>query len=294
MNWNDARVFLAMTRQQTLRGAARELNVDQATVSRRIAAMEQALGSTLFLRTSSGFQLTGVGETVLEAAERMETAAFELVRRAQGRDKALSGEVRVTTTDSLAVDFVIPAMARVHARYPDVRVNLNSSSDVLNLARREADIAIRTRKPDNPDLVVRRLACWPMGLFASAVYLDVHGTPEPGSGFLGHDLVMYEPHLAEGRDVTLVDESAASGRIVTAVNSSVMVRNAIAAGLGMGELPLYMGERDGLVRVWPTRARSHPYEVWMVTHGDLRHTAKIRVVIEAVLMAFEGAAASDL
>ncbi|MCO6057519.1 LysR family transcriptional regulator [Pseudomonas sp. MOB-449] len=287
MNWNDASVFLALVRQQTLRGAARELNVDQATVSRRIAAMEQALGSTLFLRTPSGYQLTGAGETILEAAERMENAAFELVRRAQGQDKALSGEVRVTTTDSLAVDFVIPAMARLHARHPDVRMILNSSSDLLNLARREADIAIRTRKPDNPDLLVRRLASWPMGLFASEAYLQAHGEPESGAAFAGHDLVMYEPYLNEGHEPTLVDEPATAGRIVAAVNSSVMVRNAIAAGLGVGELPLYMGARDGLVRIWPARERTRPYEVWMVTHGDLRHTARIRAVVEEIASAFE-------
>lgn len=134
MNWNDARVFLALARKQTLRGAARELKVDQATVSRRIAAMEQDLGSILFLRTSRGYQLTEVGEIALEAAERMESSAIDLMRRAQGQDKALSGEVRVTTTDSLAVDFVIPAIARLHARHPDVRVTLNSTSDLLNLS----------------------------------------------------------------------------------------------------------------------------------------------------------------
>ncbi len=286
MNWNDARVFLALVRQQTLRAAARELNVDQATVSRRIAAMEQALGSTLFLRTVSGYQLTGVGESVLDVAERMEASAIELVRRAQGQDSALSGEVRVTTTDSLAVDFVIPAVARLQARHPDVRIALNSSSDVLNLSRRDADIAIRTLKPDNPDLVVRRLASWTMGLFAAQGYLDLHGEPQPGTAFAGHDIVMYEPYLNDGRELALVGEPISAGRIVMTGNTSIMVRNAIKAGIGVGEIPVYMGQQDGLVHLWPARERSTPYEVWMVTHGDFRYTARIRAVVDALVQAF--------
>ncbi|MFD2643650.1 LysR family transcriptional regulator [Pseudomonas japonica] len=286
MNWNDARVFLALARQQTLRGAARAMNVDQATVSRRVAAMEHALGSTLFLRTASGYQLTEVGESVLELAERMEASAIELVRRAQGQDRALSGEVRVTTTDSLAVDFVIPAVARLHARHPQVRITLNSSSDLLNLSRRDADIAIRTLKPDNPDLVVRRLASWPMGLFAAQAYLDAHGEPARGTAFAGHDLVMYEPWLQDAHTASLVGEPIGAGRVVMTGNTSILVRNALKAGIGLGEIPLYMGQQDGLVRLWPECQRSKPYEVWMVTHGDFRHTARIRAVIDALVQAF--------
>lgn len=291
MNWNDARVFLALARQQTLRGAARDLNVDQATVSRRIAAMEQALGSVLFLRSASGYQLTEVGESVLDIAERMEASAIELVRRARGQDRALSGEVRITTTDSLAVDFVIPAVAHLHARHPDVRVTLNSSSDVLNLSRRDADIAIRTLKPDNPDLVVRRLASWPMGLFAAQGYLDLHGEPQRGTAFAGHDIVMYDAYLQDPHTATLAGEPIGAGRIVMTGNTSVLVRNAIRAGIGVGEIPLYMGQQDGLVRLWPDCERSKPYDVWMVTHGDFRHTARIRVVIDALVQAFSGASA---
>lgn len=292
MNWDDARVFLALGREQTLRGAARLLHVDQATVGRRLAAMERALGSTLFLRTSGGYLLTPAGEAAFEAAERMEASAIELMRRIQGLDKALSGEVRLTTTDSLAVDFIIPAIARLHAEHPDVSVVLNSSSQLLNLSRREADIAIRTRKPENPDLIFRRLARWPMGLFASRAYLERHGVPEPGAAFSGHDIVMYEPYLTESREPSLVGEPIGSGRIVAAVNSSMMVRRAIGAGLGLGEIPLYIGQQDGLVRIWPERERSKPYEVWMVTHEDLRHTARIRAVIDQVVQVFSATPAA--
>lgn len=286
MNWDDARILLALGRELTLRRAARVLRVDQATVGRRIAALEADLGSTLFLRTPGGYQLTSIGEEAFALAQKIESAALELARRIRGVDREGSGEVRISTTDSLACDFVLPALRELHLEHPDIRVVLHGSSELINLSQRETDIAIRNLRPDNPDLILRKLASWPMGLYASADYLQRHGEPVPGSGFAGHDLVMYEPYWRDRSVPTLVDEAIDQGRVVAAVNSSFMVRRAIAEGLGIGEIPIDMGERDGLVRLWPTRERRDPYDVWMVTHKDLRHTTRIRLIIEQLVRAF--------
>lgn len=288
MNWDDARVFLAVCRESTLRGAARVLGVDQATVGRRITALEKSLSATLFLRTSEGYALTAVGEAALRAVEKMEHSAFELERRIQGLDDRLTGLVRVSTTDSLAIDFLIPAIARLHQQHPDVRVQLDASTQILSLSKREADIAVRNTRPDNPDLIARRIARWPVGLFASQAYVDAHGVPLPGSAFEGHDLVVYQPYLQGNKDMTLVSEPLGRGRIVSSLSSSLLVRRSIAAGIGLGEIPVYMGERDGLIRLWPERTRPVPYDVWLVTHADLRHTARVRVVIEEIVAVFSG------
>ncbi|MBK5437034.1 LysR family transcriptional regulator [Pseudomonas sp. TH32] len=288
MNWDDARVFLAVCRESTLRGAARVLGVDQATVGRRVNALEKSLNATLFLRTSEGYALTAVGEAALQSVENMERSALDLERQVLGLDDRLTGTVRVTTTDSLAIDFLIPAIARLHDAHPDVRVQMDASTQFLNLAKREADIAVRNTRPDNPDLIARRIARWPVGLFASQGYLDRHGEPEPGSLFEGHDLVVYQPHLHSQKDLTLVSEPLGRGRIVAALSSSLLVRRSIAAGLGIGEIPLISGERDGLVRLWPDRTRPLPYDVWLVTHADLRHTARVRVVIDEIVAGFAG------
>jgi len=288
MNWDDARVFLAVCRESTLRGAARVLGVDQATVGRRVNALEKSLNATLFLRTSEGYALTAVGEAALQSVERMERSALDLERQVQGLDDRLTGTVRVTTTDSLAIDFLIPAIARLHDVHPDVRVQMDASTQFLNLAKREADIAVRNTRPDNPDLIARRIARWPVGLFASQAYIDRYGAPEPGSLFEGHDLVVYQPHLQSQKDLTLVSEPLGRGRIVAALSSSLLVRRSIAAGLGIGEIPLISGDRDGLVRLWPERTRPLPYDVWLVTHADLRHTARVRVVIDEIVAGFAG------
>ncbi|WP_085577443.1 MULTISPECIES: LysR family transcriptional regulator [unclassified Pseudomonas] len=286
MNWDDAKVFLAVCRESTLRGAARVLGVDQATVGRRVTALEQSLGAKLFLRTSDGYALTTVGEAALLSVEKMEHSALELERRIQGMDERLSGNVRVSTTDSLAIDFLIPAIARLHELHPDVRVQLDASTQFSSLAKREADIAVRNARPDDPDLIARRIAHWPVGLFASQAYVDARGVPSPGTAFEGHDLVVYQPYVKAGKEVTLASEPVGRGRIVAGLSSSLLVRRSIAAGIGVGEIPVYMGERDGLVRLWPERTRPQAYEVWLVTHADLRHTARVRAVIEQIVDAF--------
>ena len=288
MNWDDARVFLAVCRESTLRGAARVLGVDQATVGRRVTALEKSLSATLFLRTSEGYALTAVGEAALQAVEKMEVSALELQRQIQGLDDRLTGTVRVSTTDSLAIDFLIPAIARLHDKHPDVQVQLDASPLMISLAKREADIAVRNARPDNPDLIARRIARWPVGLFASQGYVDAHGAPEPGSAFEGHDLVVYQPYLAGNKEMTLVSEPVTRGRIVSSLGSGLLVRRSIAAGIGLGEIPVYMGERDGLVRLWPERTRPVPYDVWLVTHADLRHTARVRAVIDEIVAGFSG------
>ncbi|WP_068826187.1 LysR family transcriptional regulator [Pseudomonas sp. BMS12] len=288
MNWDDARIFLALCREQTLRGAARVLGVDQATVGRRLTSLEQALGATLFLRTSAGYSLTAAGEVAMAAAQNMENSASDLQRQILGMDGRMSGEVRVTTTESFALDFVIPAVAAVRREHPGIEVKLQASNQMLNLARREADIAVRNVKPDNPDLIVRRIARWSAGLFATADYLATRGAPSPGSAFAQHDLVLYQPYLDSGREVTLAGEPIHQGQIAMTCTSGLMVRRAVAAGLGLGEIPLPLGLRDGLVRLWPERERT-PYDIWLVTHKDVRHTARVRVVIDAIAKAFAAA-----
>ena len=286
MNWDDARMLLALSREQTLRRAARVLRVDQATVGRRVAALETDLGSTLFLRTPAGYQLTAIGEVAVEMAQKMEHAALELARRTRGADNEEAGEVRIATTDSLAHEFVIPALRELRQSHPEVRVVLSGGSDIVNLSQRETDIAIRNQRPDSPDLVLRKLASWQMGLFAAEEYLQRHGLPQDGS-FAGHDLVVYEPYWRGQAQPTLVDVPLGEGRVVMAANASMLLRRAIHEGLGIGEIPLELGLRDGLRRVWPQRTRAQPYEVWMVTHQDLRHTARVRAVIERLVAAFE-------
>lgn len=287
MNWDDTRIFLALSRTPSLRAAARSLGIDQATVGRRLNALEAELGAKLFLRAKQGYLLTAAGESALAAARRMETAALELRTKIEGQDESPGGLVRVTSSDSIAIEFLLPAIERLQQRWPQIRVDLEVSTQVLSLSRRQADIAFRNVRPEAPDLVVRRVVAWPVGLFASPAYLARMGEPQAEDELRGHQLVAYAPYLEQQPFLTVAGVPARQARIALAVNSSLLVRKAVAAGVGMGEMPVWMGEREGLVRVWPQRRRPSDYEVWQVMHPDLQRTARVRATAEFLSAAFE-------
>ncbi len=284
MDWDNTRIFLAIYRTGTLRAAAALLQIDQATVGRRLAALEKSLEARLFLRTSNGYVPTPAGELALQAAETMERAADQLVRQTQGIDERVSGTVRVATSDTIGSHLMIAAVQQVQAAHPDLRVVLTTSVQLTNLARRDADIAVRNVRPDNPDLISRRLARREMGLYASKAYLKAHGEPRRGTAFEGHAVVIYQRGLMARAD-TMVGEPYANARVAMEVNSGLVLREAVRAGLGMAELPVYMAEGDArMKRVWPDRAEH--YDVWMVLHGDLHRSGRVRAVADAIVDVF--------
>ena len=204
----------------------------------------------------------------------------------QGLDHRLSGVVRVATSETVARYFVMEAIRRVHAQHPDIRVTLSTAIQLSNLTRREADLAIRNLKPDNPDLIHRHLARKEVGLYASRAYLAAHGEPRPGTAFAGHTLVAYQQSVLPGWSDTFCGEPTGNGRIGLELNSGLMIIEAVVAGLGIGELPIHMAsDHPDLVRIWP--GRSEPCDLWLVMHGDLNRTARVRAVADAIVEVFE-------
>lgn len=284
-NWDNARFFLAVARAGTLRAAARDLRVDQATVGRRIANFEEEIGARLFLRTPSFFVLTPAGEAVLGPAEAIERSMAQAERRVMGLDDKLNGPIRVATTDSLGRHFVIPAISRMRAEHPDIEITCFASQDVANLTRREADVAIRTVRPEAPDLIVRRLATLKTGIYASRDYLAGRELPLPGQGFYGHDLVVYKHPVAPTSNSALCGVSTQHGRVAFQTTSTVMLVDAVVAGLGIAELPAYRADTEqGLVRIMPEQ--SSDFDVWLVAHADLNRTARVQALMSALTAEF--------
>ena len=181
MDWDNARIFLAIYRAGTLRAAAGQLQIDQATVGRRLAALEKSLGARLFLRTPSGYLATPAGELAVRAAELMEQAADQFQRELLGIDNRLCGVVRLSTSDMLASHSVIAAMQQLHVAHPAIRVVLSTSMEITSLTRREADLAVRTLRPTDPDLISRHLIKRSLGLYATPAYLQQRGEPQRGT-----------------------------------------------------------------------------------------------------------------
>ena len=285
MNWDRARFFLAVARLGTLRAASRALGVDQATVGRRVAALEAELSSRLFLRTPAMFLLTDAGEALIRSAEAMERAALDMTLRAAGRDEELAGTVRIATTESLASQFVLPAVARLRALHPGILVTCMTSSRIANMNRREADLAIRTVRPDSPDLITRRLGQFERGLYASRQYIKSRGTPEEGRAFAGHDLVVYQRAIEPLMWEAMCGEPVANGRIVFQASSTSLLYEAVLAGLGITVLSTFRASSEKrLSRLLLTR--SERYDVWLVLHGDLYRTARVQAVIAQIAEQF--------
>jgi DNA-binding transcriptional LysR family regulator len=282
MDWNDARVFLGIYRVGTLRGAAAQLGVDQATAGRRLAALEKALNAKLFLRTPGGYVPTPAGEAAARSAEKMEQAAHQLEREMQGLDNRLSGTVRLATTDTMAQHFILDALHALHREHPDIRVVLHVTTAISNLTRREADLAVRTLKPTDPDLVSRHLARRASGLYASRRYLRAFGTPQ--DSLAGHDLVVYHASVAPRQATHLAGLPIAGARVALEVNTGVMLIEAARRGIGIAELPIHLAERDSqLVRLFPQH--EHQYDMYLVMHGDLHRSARVRAVADAIVAA---------
>lgn len=281
LNWDNARYFLAVARAGTLRGAAVRLKVDQATVGRRIAALETALGSRLFLRTPALFVLTPAGEALVGPAESMEQAALQIEHRVAGLDEQLNGTIRVATSDSLAKRFVMPALVRLRQAHPGIDIVCLTSPEITNLTRREADVAIRTVRPDSPDLIVRRLAQLESGIYASHEYVAARGEPREGEAFEGHDLVMYQQPVVPSMWDELCGEPTTRGHVVFQASSTMMLFEAALAGLGVTELPCFRADHEpGLVRVM--RQRADRFDAWLVAHADLYKTARMQALIAMV------------
>src|SRR5882724_4397945 len=156
-DWDAVRFFLELARAKTLARAARRLRVDYTTVGRRVSAFERELGAKLFERTPEGFVLTDAGESIRAAAEQMEQSALSVEQRALGADRRLSGTVRVAAAESAGHAVVLPAMRELHLRHPEIRLHLQTGLARLDIARREADLALRFAPPESGDLRVRRL-----------------------------------------------------------------------------------------------------------------------------------------
>jgi DNA-binding transcriptional LysR family regulator len=279
-DWQDLRHFAALAREGSLSAAARRLKVDHATVARRIAALETALGLKLVDRRARAYLLTAEGRRIAAIAERMETTAFELDRAARGSQTGLAGPVTVSAPPTLAATLIAPRLATLYAEHPGIRVKLIGEKRSASLSRREADIAVRLNRPEEKSLVVRRVGRLEFALFASPAYLESRA---PATyGFIAYD----DPMDQSPQQVWL--RGFARGRPIMLRASDLEVhREAAKSGVGIAALPRFFGESDpGLVRV-ETGGKGIGREIWLAVHSDLRRAPVVRATLDFLVGCFE-------
>lgn len=276
LNWNDLRVVLAIAREGSLSGAARRLGVKHSTVFRRLGTVEAAIGTRLFERFRDGYAPTPAGETAAASAGRLEDEVLTLERKLSGQDLRPSGLVRITTTDTLGAILMrhLPAMRATH---PDIQLEIAISNALANLTRREAEIAIRPT-PAPPELLVgRRLADIAHAVYGSRAYLARCDNKDLSA----HDWIGLDDALAGTVIAGWVRENVQMARITCRVDALPALRDAAVAGLGLALLPCYVGDlAPGLRRVTPKALAEPRSALWLLTHDDLKRTARIRATLD--------------
>ena len=283
-DWNEIRLVLAIQRGGGLTAASTTLGIDHSTAFRRLKALEAQLGVRLFERLPGGvYQPTEAGARIAAGAERMEDEFLALGRDVVGGDHRLSGRLRVTSSETLAYSQLTAHLAAFRRAHPGIVVELSIDNRVLSLSRREADIALRPVRPKEGDLWGRKLAGVAWALYAAPAYVEAHGGV-PKSGKLdGHALIGWDEAASGIRAAEWLAQSAVPSAVVYRTNSLVNQLIAARAGVGLAVLPCYLGDDDpGVVRAAARPLAELEGELWIVTHGDLRKTARVRAFFDLV------------
>ncbi|MBY4945064.1 LysR family transcriptional regulator [Cupriavidus respiraculi] len=274
MEWSDVRIFLAVVRGGSFGAAARTLGVSHPTVGRRVKALEDEAGQPLFRRTSDGLVLTDAGDTVLALAESMENSALAMERRLAGNHERLEGILRISAAEWFAGYVLAPVLAELTRRHPAVVPEIIASYRLLNLSRRDADVAFRIVPFTEPDIVQRRLMTMPYGLYGSA---DTARAMRNDAGSVG--LILMNTAQSHFPDVAwLLDKFPLSRRVFTSTSRTVQAQMCLR-GLGIAVLPRPLGDAvPGLQRI-ETPDQPPTRDIWVGYHHDLRHMDRLRAML---------------
>lgn len=280
LDWDDLRYFLAVHRAGTLARAGAALRINPTTVGRRLGALEERIGARLFDRTADGYVVTPAGRDLVARAERMEDEALAVEREVSGADQRLAGSVRVSATEMLATRFIAPHLSRFAALHPSITIDLSCTPRSVSLARREADVVLRLARPEEPDVVSRRLGSIALALYASREYLAQRGVPADAERSLhGHDVVLFASSRAFTVENTWFEARLDGARVVLRSDSVSSIYSAALFGLGIALLPIVVAEREPELERVPTSTAPEPRVVWQAVHVDLQKSARIRAVL---------------
>lgn len=274
LDWDDLRFFLTVAKAGSVRAASNELKVSHSTVGRRIEQLEENIGTKLFDRTPDGYQITVAGEGILASARKMDEEVNNIRRTVVGGDARLEGAIVVTLPDIAAIHMYMSDFADFQKLYPKISLEIQTSYEVFDLARREADVAIRmiSNQSSPPDyLIGRKLAAIHQAAYAHRDY-PIDSTEASWLGWQDNE-----------RMLKVIEAGGFSNRVIRGVFPNVLTQlSACQHGMGIALLPCMIGDNDpDLVRVPPGESIT-TYDVWLLSHPDLRDTARIRVFREFI------------
>lgn len=286
MNWDDVRIFLAVARSGQILGAAKRLDLNHATVSRRLAALEDGLRTKLFRRTTTGSELTLAGERFLAIAERMEAEMITARAEIAGEGDAVSGTVRIGAPDGFGVAYLAQRLGGLAAQHRELKVQLVPVPRTFSLSRREADIAITTERPAEGRLVAGKLVDYSLGLYASKAYAEENGLPGTRAEIAAHRLVGYVPDLVINPSLDYAQEFSPGWDAAFSISSALGQVEAVCSGAGIGILHTFIARsRPELVAVTAVPQIRRAY--WLVYHESMRSLSRIQAVAGFITRAVE-------
>ncbi|MGB3123922.1 MAG: LysR family transcriptional regulator [Pseudomonas sp.] len=280
LQWETQRAFLAVLRTGSLSGAARLLGIAQATARRRIEALEQSVGVSLFVRSPKGLLPTDMARELISHVEAMAVAANAFNRAASADTAEVAGTVRLTSGQLLGVEVLPPMLRTLRRAHPHLAVELNVSNRLHALALQEADVAVRIRRPTEATVVTRKVGDLHVGLYAAPELLAEQGTPERLAELADYPLIGPDRNA---QDIAFLHEQGVdcgAARTVLRTDDHLAQFAALRAGLGIGVCPAQLAQRHGLVRVLPEVAFN--VDVWIAMHQDMRRVPRVAVVFDAL------------
>jgi DNA-binding transcriptional LysR family regulator len=291
LDWDDLRFFLGVAANGTAKNTAQSLRVNQTTVSRRVASLEARLGTRLFNKSPAGFRLTGAGEKILGAAERMADEVAGIEASIAGEEAALSGTVRLAISEAILHTMGMPFMHTMLGKYPEIELELMASDTVSDLMRHEADVALRFTSAPQESLVGRKAATTAIHLYRRRDgYLHPSAAGTPVLVFAMQDPSNHLTNAKWFRDIY------PDARTQFAFNSAPSIHEAVRSGLGLARLPCFMGDIDPVLERHPGSVSEKIFDIWILTHPDLRTTARVRAVTDILwdrLQAWRGVIEGD-
>ncbi|WP_042702279.1 LysR family transcriptional regulator [Azospirillum sp. B506] len=281
-SWDLYRSFLAVIREGSLSGAAPSLGLTQPTLARHFAALEEAVGGSLFIRSPRGLDPTDAALSLKPQAEALETVAASLWRTASGWGEEVRGTVRITASEVVGARILPAILAGLRQRHPALEVELALSNNVDNLLRRDADVAVRMVEPDQQALLVRRIGTIALGMYAHRDYLDRQGVPHCPDDLARHSLIGFDRETPDIRAMLRRAPAIALPRFALRSDSHLAQLSAIEAGFGIGICQVPLARRNPDLRRVLADAFDMPMGMWVVMHEDLRSTPRCRAVFDGL------------
>ncbi|MCE4059683.1 LysR family transcriptional regulator [Pandoraea sputorum] len=283
LSWDLYRTFLAVLTEGSLSGAARALGITQPTAGRHIAALEQALGQTLFTRSQTGLLATDAAQSLRSHAQAMQHTALAFERAAASHGDGVNGVVRISASEIVGVEVLPPILTALRRAHPDLTIELVPTNRIQDLLHREVDIAVRMAPPQQDALIARRVGVIDVGLHARDDYVARYGAPTSLADLAHHTVIGFDkltPFLREAtRGVPMWARETFGFRADSDLAQLAMIR----AGYGIGGCQVPLARRDPrLVRLLPSAFRFR-LQTWVTMHEDLRANARCKVAFDALV-----------